>query len=72
MALDERLKYDIFFYSNRFCIHLLSCNAINFYYIKPLFNSSQKPTCKIAVSVFKCCDCDEVLAATLQVSFCDE
>ncbi len=40
--------------------------------LKPLFHSSQKPTCKLAASSFKYCDWMKVLAASLRVGFCDE
>ena len=40
--------------------------------LKSLFHSSQKPTRKLAASAFKYCDWMKVLAASLQVSFCDK
>ncbi len=39
---------------------------------KASFHSLQKPTRKLAASVFKYCDWMKVLAASLRVGFCDE
>ncbi len=42
------------------------------YNLKPLFHSSQKPTCKLAAIAFKYCDWMKVLTTSLRVGFCDE
>ena len=46
--------------------------VISFIVLKHLFHSSQKPTGKLAASAFRYCDWINVLAASLQVGFCDE